>query len=207
MLSKKNIALGIVTFLICLILGYEGMKLFVPQEQVAPQPSTEQDIQNVTTELDTNSRGDSNSQVIMVDNVVEHKELDPKPTPKPIPDPKPVPGPTPDPRPVPKPTPTPDPCPNPEPVKPTVVKMTRTDFQNMLRNQDDNILVGIGNDRVSGNVRISVNNMHSDEPLRPTMVQDVREKLGTETWKNVKVTNVQYDPTGKIVAATVEPIY
>lgn len=91
-------------------------------------------------------------------------------------------------------------------VKPAL--MNKDDFEKLLRNTDDNTLEGVGSEKVSGHVRISVKGMRSDDPNRPSRVGGVRDKLSTGTWSSVRVLSVEADPnTGKIISATVEPIY
>lgn len=238
MQSKKNIVLGVATFLVFLIIGYGVIKILQPQKtEVTPQPlNIDESGQDADTAMsETIFDDDTISQVVMQENsydepnydvmnssqektVVREKEnagskttsihieddvktsSNKKRNMVSYRDSKPL-------------------------DKGTgsdfghgskdkgyttekVQSMTKNEFQSLLRDQNDNILLGVGNEKVSGSVRISVNGMHSDEAVRPTKVQDVREKLYTDTWKDVRVTSVHVDPsTGKIDAATVTPIY
>lgn len=91
-------------------------------------------------------------------------------------------------------------------VKPAL--MSKYDFERLLCNTDDNTLEGVGSEKVSGHVRISVKGMRSDDSNKPSRVGGVRDKLSTGIWSSVKVVSVEADPnTGKIISATVEPVY
>jgi len=103
-----------------------------------------------------------------------------------------------------RPTP-PRPTPNPVPIHveptPVAAKMSTSEFQGLINNTSDNILEGIGNDKVSGHVRISVSGYPDVQ-----RVGGVREKIETGMWKGVRVIRLESDPkTGKIIGATVEP--
>lgn len=106
----------------------------------------------------------------------------------------------------------PQPIANPKPkvsdiIEPIKSNMSPSEFKTLLTNPNDNILLGIGNADVAGNVAISVVNMRSNELIRPSSVQDVRDKLATRTWKSVEVTKVKRDDNGRIISATIQPEY
>ena len=211
--SKKNIVLGVITFLICLILGYGGIKMLKPQKDeitlpLSTPPDVVESIQYITTRIDTICRDDTTFQVITKekhyadlingDTIPRSNEF--------LPQEEEI---------ISFPPPPVKPDRGRGSVDPPVHKtsylepptMTKEEFQRLLLDPSDNILIGVGNNQVSGHVRISVSGMHSDEAIRPTKVQDVREKLSTETWKDVRVNSVHFNSKGIIDAATVTPIY
>lgn len=93
--------------------------------------------------------------------------------------------------------------------KPNVAepKMTPGQFQALLNNTSDNILEGIGNENVSGAVRISVKNQ-KEGGKRVRNVRDVREKIETGLWRSARVVSLGHnESTGTIISAVVEPVY
>lgn len=86
-------------------------------------------------------------------------------------------------------------------------KMTIGQFQALLNNTSDNILEGIGNDNVSGAVRISVRSQ-KEGGKHVRNARDVREKIETGLWRSARVVSLGHDEsTGIIISAVVEPVY
>lgn len=206
MQSKKNIVLASVAFVICVTAGFFTTKYLKSNtEEDIPAPPQEREIvydgpvaDNDTTYYEEDVVADHNTNVVSAqypekpsgpktDNTVpKYKDESPQ-TDKPVTQIQ------------------SEPVVKKENVK---AKMTKAEFQSLLLNSDDNILEGIGNEKVSGNVRISVRNMHADELRKPERAGDVRDKIATDTWRSVRVISVESDPkTGQIISATIEPIY
>lgn len=77
-------------------------------------------------------------------------------------------------------------------------EMTRDQFEQSLNNNDNNI-IGRG-------IKINVRKLREKDKIVRD-VTDVQEKIQYETWSRVKVVSLNYDESGKIVSATVEPVY
>lgn len=90
---------------------------------------------------------------------------------------------------------------------PVPARMTVRQFESMLNNLSDNILEGVGNNDVSGAVRITVRKQ-KEGGKKVRNVRDVREKIETGLWFHAKVLSLGSDSlSGKIFSAVVEPIY
>ena len=100
-----------------------------------------------------------------------------------------------------------DPKPPVEEPKQVLPRMTNAQFQSLLNSTSDNILEGIGNEDVSGSVRITVRNQ-KEEGKKVRNVRDAREKIETRLWKSARVISLGHnEQTGQIISAVIEPVY
>lgn len=227
-MQKKSVIMASV-FVVSLLAGFGIAKELLPDPPVPePEPIF---VTRFLTYNDTVVRGEDSIEITTVmryedkivngkdtiqgdGKLVEKKEriiakMEPGQGSMPVPMPEPDPKPKPDAKIVPTPNPKLDSniVPEPDPQKPVKPLMTKAEFQGLLLNSSDNTLEGDGSKKVSGSVRISVINIQLGEnsPYNPA---GVREKIETKTWKSARVISIESDPkTGKIIGATVEPIY
>lgn len=84
--------------------------------------------------------------------------------------------------------------------------MSKAELQALINNTNDNILEGIGNDKVSGSLNVKV--LYSKQDASNVRrVGGIREKIETGQWRSVQVINMDSDPkTGKITGVTISPI-
>ncbi len=86
-------------------------------------------------------------------------------------------------------------------------RMSKQEFQKLLLTQTDVTLLGGKNPKVAKHIRFTIQNMHSDETIRPDDVLSIRAKIANDIWTSAKVISVDYDNNGLINAATVSPVY
>ncbi len=85
-------------------------------------------------------------------------------------------------------------------------KMSASDFQTLLLNQNDNSLLGGKNPKVAKYVALHCVGLNEgDFPAND--IQHVREKIANGIWSTCIVNNVGYNERGQINSATIRPVY
>ena len=87
-----------------------------------------------------------------------------------------------------------------------VERMTKSEFQSLLLNQNDNTLLGGKNPKVSRNIIIRPQGLEEGERA-PGDILAVREKIANGIWTSARVVSVGYDDNGKINSVVIKPIY
>ena len=87
-----------------------------------------------------------------------------------------------------------------------VSKMTASEFQSLLLNQNDNTLLGGRNPKVSRYVALKCTGLREDD-FPANDILHVREKIANGIWKSASVTSIGYNEQGLINSATISPIY
>lgn len=88
----------------------------------------------------------------------------------------------------------------------SVTKMTISEFQKLMLNQNDNSLLGGKNPRVALYVKLTCAGLR-DGDFAAGDIQHVRDKVANGIWKSATVVDVNYNEKGQINAATIRPVY
>ncbi|MCF0126497.1 MAG: hypothetical protein HUJ68_12240 [Clostridia bacterium] len=205
-MREYRIYIWILSFLISLVLGFGLTKVFKPQVEILENDvnSTEFPSIPITTQIedgnnlvnsnvnDPNSLSSSNGDVVASvdtninlkqdksenrnENVQEEKSKETNPSVKT------------------------------SPISQSNNKMTASDFQRLLIDQNDNSLLGGRNPYVAKKVTIIVNSIRDGEK-KPQDILDVRDKIANGIWTTTYVQSVGYDAHGKVNSVVITPQY
>ena len=189
-MKKKNIVITSLLFLVCLGVGF-GLTKWATRDNQREEQSVESETTNTPVEVTPVPSAP-------ISDTTEPEPTPPKSEPTP-PKPEPTPITT-----VVKLRPRPVVADDPEPA-PKMVEMTKEEFERMLNDPNDNVLLGTGSEKVSGAVRITAIHLREDEVNKPSDVLGVRQKKEFGIWpKGAKVVSVGRDENGRIISAEVE---
>lgn len=87
-----------------------------------------------------------------------------------------------------------------------VEKMSASQFQALLLNQNDNSLLGGKNPKIARNITLSFTGLQDGEK-RPSDILAIREKIAFGIWSSARVLQVGYDDNGRINSARIQPVY